>query len=585
MSSEEMIIREIEENIDNLQLDRTIWENDRKKLIFNALVCYEDCSRLMVPYAAFVLGEDVDSMIHTNSDSIDMLIRWIFKYSKCRKENFTQEVNPSLYLELGMMLKDDAIKYRSICDSYICWSRKKSSAKLYKDKKGVKFEYLEDTNNFVEDYDLMRKRGKNKEMTEKLKYSQKANDALNNIIKTITLDSKEHLNYSISSQDWNTIYEKFSGVMNYAWKLPDQWKFNEITINDLKIFWRIISTKSFIHCSVCMKSGQPGCAVNDSVIITSRDQIVDFVLKYSDLKREVVEKIVTYLTYNEEYYKKKIDVLWAPFIELDKGMCAISPNLILSSNPERNLISLINKLDSDAYSRLSIEKESIMEENIKDKLKDYKNLIIKTNRPLTKELPDIDIVIFDDNSDCLLMCELKWLLESDSVQEVFARDEDLQKGLLQAKSIQDYANENMDDLLNRAYGKNDFHPKKYCSCVVTMNNIGTSKLNNEGINIIDYEMFCKLVSKNNGHLDKVIDIIKEGSYLHNINSDLRLENIEIEYGGYYFTFQAFEPLNTKSILDNRSDFSDNKKNDKIHKKNSKKKRNLIKKSKRINRKK
>ena len=56
-------------------------------------------------------------------------------YSSSINKEFIPKILPDLYIEMGMLLKQDTISYRSICDSYILWSRGKASAKLYNDGK------------------------------------------------------------------------------------------------------------------------------------------------------------------------------------------------------------------------------------------------------------------------------------------------------------------------------------------------------------------------------------------------------------------------------------------------------------------
>lgn len=552
----EEIIRTIEEKVDNMQSNKEIWNNSRSELIYNALTCFEDISRLGAPIS-FITGEDVNALLNLNADAIDMLIRWIFEYSKSDNMEFKNEVQPSIYIELGILMKDDALKYRIICDSYTLWSRNKAQVKLYKNNKGVEFDYLKDSNGKIEVYDLIRGNEKKNGFLNEMRIKPEEFKAIDNIIKSIEVKEEKHIDYTINYSDWKCIHNELSKRTEINWVLPSEWKLGEFTLGEFRIFWNMIRAKAYIHSIVCMKSGVSGGAVNDCVIVVSPDEIVRLVKKYTSLEEVTIKALVKFLTYNEECYKKNVDVIWSPFIELNNRLLAISPNLVLTSNPERNLISLINKVNSKAYSNLSVQKEKIMVDNIEEEICVYSNIIFRKNRPLPDRLPDMDIVIFDTESSSLLICEAKWLLETDSISEVCERDKDIQKGLRQAEDIQSYAEKNIEDLLNRAYGKNDYRPKTIYTCVVTKNNIGTSKLNIGRAMVIDKEKLCEIIKNNNGNIQKTIKEIKNGAYLNDIKVNYRIEKREIQYGEYFFKFDACEMLNDDNSQDkllNRNSF-------------------------------
>ena len=65
------------------------------------------------------------------------------------------------------------------------------------------------------------------------------------------------------------------------------------------------------------------------------------------LSKDRISAILKLLTYNSGL--KNNDIVYQPFVEIDKDRLALAPHLILASRPERNLISLIHKLRDKSY--------------------------------------------------------------------------------------------------------------------------------------------------------------------------------------------------------------------------------------------
>lgn len=61
-------------------------------------------------------------------------------------------------------------------------------------------------------------------------------------------------------------------------------------------------------------------------------------------------------------------------------------------------------------------------------------MIIK-HRNLEGRLPDIDLGVYEPNSNTVLLCELKWFMAADSSKEVYAREDDITHGCEQSSQI------------------------------------------------------------------------------------------------------------------------------------------------------
>ncbi len=231
-------------------------------------------------------------------------------------------------------------------------------------------------------------------------------------------------------------------------------------------------------------------------------------------------------------------MIFQPFIPFFGGKLAISPSLIITSRAERNLACLINKKDQQVYSRLSSTKEKLILSDLQTLLKGmYPSLGIEIKCQLPDSRPDIDLILYDRENAALAMVEVKWLIPSDSIKEVFSRDEDIQKGLSQAKIVSDYYASNPVDVQKRAFGE-EIPVKCAFTFVLTKNNIGSSNLKRV-VPVIDQTSFLKLISISKGNLCVLKCLFDEEAFLPKEGIDWALMTVETKYAGYTLTGPGF----------------------------------------------
>lgn len=581
-------VREIEKVIDKVHNKNDIWKNDRIELIYNTLLVFEDMTRIAAP-VSMMLMQDANIIINRNADCLDMLIKWIYECSEEKDSEFTNEVNTELYIKIGNLM-DEAGKYRAICDAYILYSRKLSTATLYNNDKGIKFDYLKGKTGEIEAYDMMRGNIKKNNAINKFNPNDsKIKKASDKLIKNLKVDN-ETVDYAITPDIWNGFYKLANLSVESSSELPGEWELDGFSLDEFKSVWKALLTLSIIHNTCCLKSGIKGGAINNCIIIKKFDELVEEIAKYTQLDIIKVNTILTLLTYNDHNDNKNMDIIWTPIIPLKNNFVAIPPNLIMIGNPERNLICLVNKVNSKAYSLISCKKEEYMIDDFKNHINKYKNIEFASTKKLPDPLPDMDVVMFDKNTNVLLIGELKWLLQTDSIQEVCERDKDIKKGISQAGDIREYAEQNIDDVINRSYNEKQFHPTKIYTCVITRNNIGTSKIEDSTIKVIDEDRIYELIKEAKGNLSIVIEKIENKEYIRDKKIDYKSECKEIEYGGYTFSLdviQAEDDFSLDGVQAEEGNYYmfDKKVISKKNKKSKKSNRKISKNSKRINRKK
>jgi hypothetical protein len=531
----EEYVREIERIIDVEHESFPLFHKPRGKVILYLLRVFEDLCRMQVPMAIMSGSpENMDLLIHNHLDKIDMAINWA--YNNCNDIDFKIDntIDGEFY-RMATKTLEHAGFYRNLCDSYILWSRDRHDVEVDKENNKVKFNLFED-DNLIDSIGLTYREQLKvseiplKDFEENIEEFQKINQEL---VNSISFD--ETIKYSITEAIWNS-FEKISLMqIEKTFNLPDNWHFNNFTIGEFKKFWNVLLTKCLIHNIACLRSGVKGAAVESVVLIYNYEDLCELFISKTDLSNDKVESIIDFITYN--YKIKNIDVVWQPIINLKEDLYAISPNLIINNSAERNLITLINKIEQASYSRLSNKKENIMISSIKSEFEnELPNLQFSYQTDLPSQLPDIDMACFDSKTKALLIGEIKWLIPTDSIQEVCARDKDLSKGISQIKDIMEYLDNNLEDALERLFGsKFDDEVESIFGCVVSKNNIGSSVLD-DSIPIITEKSLLKLFEKYNGNLKLINKKIRSRNYLPEWNKDFKILMEEIQYAGFKFVF-------------------------------------------------
>ncbi|HEY8363733.1 MAG TPA: hypothetical protein VIK77_12835 [Tissierellaceae bacterium] len=348
------------------------------------------------------------------------------------------------------------------------------------------------------------------------------------------------IEYTVPQEIWEAFHRLAKNQMRTACELPEDWTFTYFSLKEFKEVWAVLLAKAQIHSMACLLSGKKGAGIESVVLVEKFETLCKDIASKTNLSYSKVEQILHFITYNPTI--KNVDIIMQPLIMLDSSQVAISPHLIIPSNFERNLIVLINKVDQASYSRLSNNKENIMGNELVQKIsKAFPNLKLEQKIQLPSPLPDMDLIIYDENTNVLFIGEMKWLIQPDSIQEVCSRDEDLAKGICQAKRIKDYVENNLADSLNRIFGDEHIKVKKIFTCVVSKNTLGTSALDRV-VPIINEEILMQLITKFNGNLQEVVNAIEAKEYLPKLGKDFKIIKHKIKYAGYLFRFQAVEVI-------------------------------------------
>lgn len=206
--------------------------------------------------------------------------------------------------------------------------------------------------------------------------------------------------------------------------IPEGWKFpwggreqTTLLINALCI--RCVYHWVAVHFGAS-KHGLRGGGKASILLVLSRDQLVRDIKEMSSLPEGVIRSFIQYLTYG--YEMKTPDPALQPLVSLGDGMVAVPPMFFLSSNRERNLLSLQARIEQSKFNVMSKLFELDM---VRDLLEEVRPRWQLTKGNVTvrvgAESEEIDLLVADPVSKTLLVCELRWMLQPGDPREVQTR--------------------------------------------------------------------------------------------------------------------------------------------------------------------
>lgn len=539
ITREDYIRENIEKVVDNYHKRNPLFKRSRATVLLNLLRTFEDMCRLnpMNIMASIVSPDYLDVSLHNSLDAIDMAIQWAYECCLDNSEA-SEKVEPEVYLQSGATLFD-AQNYRVVCDNFTYYSRGRLHANYNEKNRRLTFSFPNKKDGTsIELADFIMRQQKKKASLSTMEFESNFQELVSikdKLAGSIYFEG-DQIKYQIDDEIWNAFYSVSKMQIDHSSELPDEWTFRTFNLGEYKQVWSVLLTIAQIHHMACLLSGKKGAAIESVVLLKRIGELCNEIALKIDLDIGKIGDIISFIIYNPEI--KNNDVIWQPLINLYDDILAISPHLITTSNPERNLISLINKVEQASYSRVSNQKEDIMAEEILYELgQRYSHLYLKSKTMLPKPLPDIDLAIYDRVSKNLLLCEIKWLVSTDSIKEVVSRDADLSKGIDQAKKIQEYCKYKLEDLLLRLFNSHDIEVDHVLSCVVSKNNIGTSFLD-DSIPILNQDNLMELFLQYNGDLSLIFQSINSKEYLPKENNLVKVKEQVVEYAGFKFCFPA-----------------------------------------------
>lgn len=331
-------------------------------------------------------------------------------------------------------------------------------------------------------------------------------------------------------------------VMDRRFSLPGDWRTTQYSFEEFKAIFSALAAVAAIQFKArIIAAGQRAAhfGFNGSVSVQSSDELRRRVCRYSGHDMSTVSAVLTDLTYGSRAVRRA-DPALQPVVQISEEIVMLSPSLILSISPERNLCTLLNSIPEERqiYAGLVQKKEALMREQIL-------NAIAGTHyRPKwgkvigMKELPDVDLAVIDDRDRLVLLLELKWFIAPDEVSEGLNRCEDLGDGIGQIEDLLLASGAEGAPIQKTLQVPNDYQCR---GAVVSQNWIGPSSVQDKNVPIINVEHLMKALAKGCS-LTSVCNWLQERSYLPVEGVHFRLIEGQVQISEYTATWWDIEPL-------------------------------------------
>ena len=203
--------------------------------------------------------------------------------------------------------------------------------------------------------------------------------------------------------------------------LPAQWRFawgieNETTLLTNALALRCIYHVLAVHFGAG-ETGLRGGGLSNILLVISRDQLIHDLRLMTSLSESKIRAFCQFLTWGSG--TSTPDPALQPLIPLGPGMFAIPCLHLLSSDQERNLLSLLARTDPGHFNAQShlFERDMVAALLICSPPGDS---VLRANikAVIDGAVEEIDLVILSEREGRMIICELRWMLGPGDPREV-----------------------------------------------------------------------------------------------------------------------------------------------------------------------
>lgn len=233
---------------------------------------------------------------------------------------------------------------------------------------------------------------------------------------------------------WRELLPDHQGRVNAMSRRNDALSMGDYTLAEFKQFYAAFLAICAGHEFLCFAWGKQGIfPIGSAILIRSHDAWGGLISELSGLSHQTCGSIIRDLTLAPG---KSQDLHVSPFVPLGTDQdLIVAPQFPLHSHMEENILRICSDLRPAIYQAMSDEKERDMLAELKKRLKD-RDVHGPINMP--NPTPDIDLLIKDESSSTLVLCELKWSRKPLLSREIISREAEVLKGISQMDKIRQY---------------------------------------------------------------------------------------------------------------------------------------------------
>ena len=339
-------------------------------------------------------------------------------------------------------------------------------------------------------------------------------------------------------------------VEDMRFDLPGAWQFGGYNLVQFRFFWMALLSIALAHIKAHQLADDVAATKGGAIESLVMQVTEDWLMRARNLfpiPEEAWRSIFNTLIYHptEDYW----DPFWQPIIKTKNGTLLIAPHLVAASSPQRNFVTLLNRSAAGRqfYNQVSAEKEDEQLSGLAKLFADSRyvtRMRVGVPRGDGTRLTDIDLVIYDRLDDVVLLTHTKWLNRPDFVQEVLAKDEEVQAALKTAATASARITEMGTTWLSSVLGVDlKGHSLKLYSVVVNQDFVPSGWVYDEQIPVVNTEFVTEFVrsSQFKGLASLYAACAGFNEYLE-AQYPSKLAYNEIQFGDYIFETRTLEPI-------------------------------------------
>jgi len=222
-------------------------------------------------------------------------------------------------------------------------------------------------------------------------------------------------------------------------ELPQDFRINKITVHDLRMFWAALMAISEVHTTAHLIGANwalDSLPINTLVLRKRTDEFVELIALVAELENGPVAQILGWYTYDYRV-AGEIPIL-QPFLPLEGNHLCLPSSFVNGNRFERNFVKLLNRHPDllPIAGSLAMVLEPIALDSL-SQLFPVPRYVVRRQVDIPS-VTDADLLLFDSQTNFVLVLQHKWIIAPDTVNESAANDEKLADGVNQATSSRDY---------------------------------------------------------------------------------------------------------------------------------------------------
>lgn len=232
-------------------------------------------------------------------------------------------------------------------------------------------------------------------------------------------------------------------------ELPPNWRFPWGTLKVVAEVFAALATRAFYHLVAinfgAARRGLVGCGVDQICLVTEPADLAKDLARLLGRSVEDVRLVLDALSYGAGV--RTPDPALQPLIPIGKGRIVVPPFLVLTSNWARNMLSLHARVDPKSFDAQSHLFEAQMVARLASQADSRWRVWVNRHVPTKPKREEIDLILADETSRTLLLCELRWMIQPCDIREVLERQRVCGHKVAQALRKRDRVRDHMTDVL------------------------------------------------------------------------------------------------------------------------------------------